>query len=583
MSQIPIMTVELRYEQDVVLARRRAREIAERVGLGAQDAIRVATAVSEMARNAFRYANGGRVAFALDRDDSSLAIEIADRGRGIAHLDAVLDGTYRSATGMGKGIVGTRRLMDRFAIASSPAGTVVRMGKALPTGVVVDGALAARVVDELARLTGDDPLQEMQRQNQELLRTLDELGRANRDLQDLNRGIAALHAELDERAREFQSAAELKTRFLSHMTHEFQTPINSIMSLVAILLKRFDGPLAAEQERQVRMIDQAARGLDALVADLLDLSKVAAGKVVIRPRSFAVADLFSTLKGIMHPLLPQGGDAVALVFVEPPASAVLVSDEAKVGQILRNLVSNALKFTERGAIRVEAVDAGDHVELSVTDTGLGIPAEEHGRIFQEFSQVEHSAQSRVRGTGLGLPLSRKLARILGGDISVVSAPGAGSRFTVHLPKIHTGATEGGLVETSSPINAPVILVIDDDDISRYLVRSALAVAGFAVREATGGRQGVELALQLRPSLVLLDLMMAEVSGFDVLAALRSDPATAAIPIIVRTSKVLDAGDRTALAGVLGVVAKAESRAEEWNALRAILRRSGFPLPPEVVP
>ena len=308
-----LLRVAIRYERDVVLARQRARQIAALVGFDIQDQTRIATAVSEIARNAFEYARGGHVEFRLEglTLPQVLAVEITDRGPGIADLAAVLEGRYRSRTGMGVGIVGARRLMDRFDVVSRPGeGTTVVLTRLLPrrAGFLGPDAIA-RLTAELERQAPNDPFDEIQRQNQELLRALDELGKRqeelgalNRELEDTNRGVVALYAELDEKADHLRRADELKSRFLSNMTHEFRTPVNSIQALTRILLDRTDGDLSPEQERQVVFIRKAADALGELVNDLLDLAKIEAGKTVIRPIEFDVGRLFGSLRGMLKPL-----------------------------------------------------------------------------------------------------------------------------------------------------------------------------------------------------------------------------------------------------------------------------------------
>src|SRR6266849_5793416 len=434
-----LLSLAIKYEHDVVAARQRARQIASMLGFEGRDQTRVATAVSEIARNALAYAGGGSVEFAVTGRTAPqlLTVKIVDRGPGIADLPRILQGQYTSPTGMGLGIVGARRLMDNFVIASAPGkGTVVTLTKILPREAPL--LTVERMNDLVAALTRQaprGPLEEIQQQNQELLRALEalrgreeELRRLNRELEDTNRGVVALYAELDEKADHLRRADEMKTRFLSNMSHEFRTPLNSIQALTRLLLERSDGHLAPEQGRHVEFIRKAAQDLTELVNDLLDLAKVEAGKIVVRPAEFEVANLFGALRGMLRPLLVN--ESVALVFEEALSLPPIFQDEAKVSQILRNFISNALKFTERGEVRVTAalVDGDEVVALSVADTGIGIAPEDQERIFREFGQLEHPLQRKVRGTGLGLPLTKKLIEILGGRITLTSTPGVGSTF-----------------------------------------------------------------------------------------------------------------------------------------------------------
>jgi signal transduction histidine kinase len=261
----------------------------------------------------------------------------------------------------------------------------------------------------------------------------EELEHLNGELQDINRGMVGLYAELDEKAEELRRADEIKTRFLSNISHEFRTPLNSIFALSNLLLDRADGELTGEQEKQVGFIRKAADSLLDLVNDLLDLAKIRAGKIEVRPVEFEAVNLFSALRGMLRSLLVN--QAVTLVFEEPEGIPSLYTDEGKVSQILRNFISNALKFTERGEVRVSARhDAeGGTVTFSVSDTGVGIAREDHEKIFEEFTQLASPAQSQFKGTGLGLPLCRKLAELLGGSIELESEMGVGSKFSVTLP------------------------------------------------------------------------------------------------------------------------------------------------------
>jgi signal transduction histidine kinase len=258
------------------------------------------------------------------------------------------------------------------------------------------------------------------------------------ELEETNRGVLALYAELDVQADQLREATELKSRFLAYMSHEFRTPINSIRSITRLLLDRVDGPLTEEQEKQVAFIQQNATEFAEMVDDLLDLAKVEAGRVEISPAWFEMVDLFSALRGMFKPVLTNPD--VHLVFEEPENVPKLYTDDRKLSQILRNFVSNALKFTPRGEVRVAAKFEGDsRVTFSVSDTGIGISPEFHQSIFEDFSQVQSALQKRLRGTGLGLSLSKKLAQLLGGSVKLESEPGKGSVFSVTIPVQLEGA------------------------------------------------------------------------------------------------------------------------------------------------
>jgi signal transduction histidine kinase len=440
----PLLRIQLRRGEDVVLARRRTRQMAEHLGLDPQEQVRLATAVSEVARNAVQYGGGGWAEFELATGgETLLVVRVTDHGPGIPHLDAVLGGTYRSSTGLGVGLQGARRLVDRFRVEAPPGqGTSVELAKLLPPGRRRSTLSVAELSQRLAAARPEDTASDLEMHSQELMRVLTTLAerqaetdRLNAELNETNRGVLALYAELDDRAAELARVSQLKTAFLSGITHELRTPLNSILNMTRILLSRMDGDLTAEQQLQVTLIQRAATTLTDLVADLLDLARIEAGKTEVRLASFTVHDLFGALRGMFRPLLAS--DEVALVFEMPDHEVTLMTDEGKLSQILRNLISNAIKFTEHGEIRVEAATGPDDtLVFSVADTGVGIAPEDQGRIFEEFTQVDNPLQKHVRGTGLGLPLSRKLAGLLGGRLELESALGAGSRFVLRMPRIH---------------------------------------------------------------------------------------------------------------------------------------------------
>ncbi|MBP5969848.1 MULTISPECIES: sensor histidine kinase [Pseudomonas] len=252
------------------------------------------------------------------------------------------------------------------------------------------------------------------------------------ELDETNQGVLALYAELDIQAEELRQASDLKSRFLSYMSHEFRTPLGSILSINSLLADELDGPLSPEQHKQVAFVSTAARELSDMVDDLLDLAKIEAGRISISPAWFDMFDLFSALRGMFRPIVDAS--AVDLIFEEPKGLPRLYTDDKKLAQILRNFISNSLKFTTRGEVRVSArLEGTDKVRFAVSDTGIGIAAELHGALFEDFSQVDSPLQKRLRGTGLGLSLCKRFATLLGGEVGMDSAPGVGSTFYVIIP------------------------------------------------------------------------------------------------------------------------------------------------------
>ncbi|WP_421569729.1 sensor histidine kinase [Stenotrophomonas sp. PD6] len=252
------------------------------------------------------------------------------------------------------------------------------------------------------------------------------------ELEETNQGVLALYAELDQQAEQLREVSELKSRFLSYMSHEFRTPLGSILSMTRLLEDGMDGPLTDEQRRQVRFISGSASELREMVDDLLDLAKIEAGRITISPAWFDLMDLFSALRGMFRPLVE--GNQVDLLFEDPPPLPLLYTDDKKLAQILRNFISNALKFTPNGQVVVSAQLVDNHsVRFSVRDTGVGIPQDVLPTLFEDFVQVDSPLQKRLRGTGLGLSLCKRFAELLGGRVGVVSAVGVGSEFHVILP------------------------------------------------------------------------------------------------------------------------------------------------------
>ncbi|OAI57474.1 hypothetical protein AYO50_01535 [Acidobacteria bacterium SCGC AG-212-P17] len=553
-----LSTISLRNERDVVQARQRAREIAALLGFDNQEQIRLATATSEMARNAYRYARGGKVIFDVETGRTqALAITVSDTGPGIENLNEIFEGRYHSSTGMGLGILGTKRLMDDFEISSSASGTVVKMGKGLPfSAPALTPTRLKNVSDKLSSKTPESPYEEIDRQNRELLKTLqelrarqEELALLNRELEDTNRGVVALYAELDERADYLRRASDLKTNFLSNISHEFRTPLNSIMSLARILLDRLDGDLTGEQETQVGFILESANTLSEMVNDLLDLAKVEAGKVRIRVKTFEVMELFSALKGMLKPLLADNS-SVELVFVEGANLPPMRTDEGKVSQILRNFISNAIKFTPQGEIKISAELRGSgSVLFEVTDTGIGIPEEHLETVFQEFSQIENPLQERYRGTGLGLPLCRKMALLLGGKVWVKSEPGRGSSFFVELPIVYKGEADvaGSREEMPAPeFSRPTVLLIAPDAQTFSLVDPVFKTSEFQLIHVESLDRAETWLQRHRPRAVVLDISDLGIPGWDLLRFFPKQDAAEDVPIIVVTApkdatRALDSG------------------------------------------
>jgi signal transduction histidine kinase len=350
-------------------------------------------------------------------------------------------------------------LVDELRVEPRGGGTAIRLSRRLPhSAPPLTEARLAELRTELGRLSAATPLDELAAQNGQLLTALDEVRRQRNDLmrlnqelketndgvlalynelsgelEETNRGVVALYAELDDKSAQLRAASEAKSRFLANVSHELRAPVTSVIGLGRLLADSASDPLTEEQARHVDLIRTAATGLLDLVNDLLNLAKAEAGRLEPTWVDVDLAAVFGQLRGMLRPLI--SGPDVELVVEDPPAGPALRSDEVLLTQILRNLLTNGLKFTERGEVRLRAArPAGTGgVELVVSDTGIGIPREFQDRIFEEFYQVPGPRQTQVTGTGLGLPYARSLVHLLGGSLRVDSEPGRGSTFTVTLP------------------------------------------------------------------------------------------------------------------------------------------------------
>lgn len=440
-----LLHMALRVEQDIFVVRQRGREVAAAVGLEHQDQVRIATALSEVARDLLRGTGGADVTFAV--------LATAD-GRSHLRVDLVPvaplpGGRYEPQSGA------VARLVDTLSVVAGTEDTVVRMSRRVPfTAQTLTPQRLAELRAALERTAPGTAEEELATQNAQLVTALDEvrsqrdeLARLNEELEqtnqgvmalyqqltdeleETNRGVVALYAELDEKSAQLRAASESKSRFLANVSHELRAPVTAVIGLARLLADSASDPLTAEQARQVGLIRSSASDLLSLVNELLDLAKAESGRIEPNWAEVDLRALFGQLRGTLRAVRTE--DDVELVVDDPPAPASLRSDEVLLAQVLRNLLHNGLKFTTSGEVRLRAERRDGHWWLSVSDTGPGVAPELHERIFEEFYQVPGA--TRVNGTGLGLPYARRLVTLLGGTLELTSEPGRGSTFTVSLP------------------------------------------------------------------------------------------------------------------------------------------------------
>ncbi len=362
-----------------------------------------------------------------------------------------------------------------------------------------------------------------------------------------------LFDEIQDKSRQLEEASRHKSQFLASMSHELRTPLNAIIGLTEMMVTnapRFGTEKALEPLNRVH---RAGTHLLGLINQVLDLSKIEAGKLELNPTVVNLAPLIDEVVGTARQLAEQNKNT--LVVEAPETLGALTVDPMRLRQILFNLLSNACKFTKQGEVmlRVRKIaDGRDWIEFAVADTGIGMTAEQQAKLFEEFAQAESSTAQHYGGTGLGLAIARKLARMMGGDVTVTSEPGKGSVFTVRLPG--SGAARAASAsEEARPQDGECVLVIDDDATARELITEHLKAEGFSVTTAAGGLEGLKLAKELRPIAITLDVMMPDLDGWSVLAALRQDSELAEIPVIMVS--ILDEQRRAASLGAAGYLTK----------------------------
>lgn len=377
-----------------------------------------------------------------------------------------------------------------------------------------------------------------------------------------------------QRAEEaLRLASQHKSQFLANMSHELRTPLTAIIGVSEMLQEDAHDLDRKDEFEPLDRVLRASRHLLALINDILDLSKIEAGRMDLHTESFAIAPVVQDVVHTVGTLVSRNGNTLKVEC--PPGIGSMVADQTRVRQVLLNLASNAAKFTEKGTItlRVSRTEPGGWIVISIADTGIGMTAEQKARLFQDFVQADASTTRKYGGTGLGLAISRRFCQMMGGDITVDSAPGHGSTFTVRLPAAEAAlsiaptppGSPPAAARASYPSPAAVVLVIDDDASVRKVTTRFLEREGFSVVTACGGREGLRLARELRPAAITLDVMMPDLDGWTVLAAIKGDPATAGIPVVLMT--IVDEKSRGYSLGASDYMVKPV----DWSALAGVLR------------
>lgn len=573
-------------------------------------------------------AGGSVIPEQFEAGEGLLGQAAADRR--IRRIDDVPEGYLTVGSGLGRGL--PRQLFILPAATDRQVNAVLELGFfhplskraeelleqiSEPIGVAVKSALYRENLQALLVETQQQS-EELQAQSEELRvsnEELEEQGRALRESQsrlelqqvemeqtnaqleeqaqllehqkdELSRGKEALESQ----ARVVEQASRYKSDFLANMSHELRTPLNSSLILAKLLGENRTGNLNEEQVKYALTIESAGNDLLALINDVLDLSKIEAGHMSITAAPVRVADLVADLRGTFEPVAVQRGLDLTME-VAPDAPEMLVTDAHRLVQVLKNLFSNALKFTEQGRVSLRVGRAGGgRISFAVQDTGIGIPAAQQRMVFEPFQQADGTTDRKYGGTGLGLSISRELTRLLGGEIVLASEPGRGSTFTVFVPEQHAGPAYAAAPEKAVAPQAAgpapsvrvtddrerlsgsrrVILAVEDDEKFARIVADLAHEMGFHCLIATTAEEALALARQHQPGAVVLDVGLPDNSGLFVLEQLKGDARTRHIPVHVVSGSDYT---QTALAlGAVGYMLKPVKREQLAEALRTLETR-----------
>jgi signal transduction histidine kinase/DNA-binding response OmpR family regulator len=432
-------------------------------------------------------------------------------------------------------------------MAQSVSRTIMVVAMALATAIVGLGFLflmGRGVTDSIARLTGD--IEEITREHTLLLRVpvvgQDEFASLSRafnqlldDRERLDDQSQQYALELETAKIEAEEASAAKSQFLANMSHELRTPLNAIIGYSEMLHEDAVDSGQLANAKDLSQINTAGKHLLALINDILDLSKIEAGKIELFLETFDVAGVLDDIYSTIRPLLEKNGNRFELAI--PADVGVLHADLTRVRQIILNLLSNASKFTTNGrvtlAVRRTRVLGVDCLEFQITDTGIGMSPDQMRRLFRSFSQADASTTRRFGGTGLGLAISRQLAQMMHGDIIVQSDEGKGSTFTLWLPSVAAPLKPlSPVLPGASPTTRGRVLIVDDEPQVLDILCRLLEAEGYEAIRASSGAEGLRLARELQPDAITLDVVMPGMDGWSVLATLKNDPQTARIPVVM---------------------------------------------------
>ncbi|CAL9403057.1 ATP-binding protein [Streptomyces sp. enrichment culture] len=576
-----LATVLLSEESDVVTLRRCTQAACRAAGLAGSPLVRLTTVVSEA---------GEHLKGASDLT-AHLCLEEHDGVRLSVHFTWRKE--HRPPVTL---LTAASRLLDdsRLLLSDGDGPHRLVLAQRLPAPAASAAGLAEEVRGALAGVdTAADLIEALRTQNRHLLASLEESERQQQELQRLNAeledtnagvlalytelageleetnsGVVALYAELEDKTRQLELADAYKTRFWANVSHELRSPVNSVIALAQLLLDTAADPLSAEQRQQVAMVHASGTTLLALVDELLDVAKAESGRLEPHLAEVDVRSLLHQLRGMLQSTAQPGVD---LRIPDGVPVGALVTDEVMLARVLRNVLSNALKFTCDGSVVLDVTgtdhEDGPRVVFSVEDTGVGIPATDIERVFEEFYQVRGPHQRGRPGTGLGLPYARKLTELLGGTLTLDSEVGRGTRVTVDIPaRPARPAAQEPVVSGRGPARS--VLIVDDDPAFVTAFRAMVKDSAETVTAVTDSAEAVAAVARVRPDAVFLDLDMPGPDGYEVRRLLARAPSTAGVPVIVLTALEADAIDLPRLEGARAVLNKSRVTA---SLLAATLR------------
>jgi signal transduction histidine kinase/DNA-binding response OmpR family regulator len=513
--------IRLQHQTAVYDARQKIRNLANALGYDPIGATRLATAISEATRELQRSSREPRIAVALAMELSPPQLILDFEGRG-----AIPELT---------GLAGFFGRLDRKTPRDGFHGLRASTRLPNPTFVATD-AFVAEQRERIQSLSREEMMAEIQQKNREL----------EQHTSVLEKTVAQRTEELKHAMEAAEEASRAKSGFLANMSHELRTPMNAILGYSEMLMEDAEDDGNEEALSDLKKIHSSAKHLLALINDVLDLSKIEAGKMDLYLESFEIPAMVDGVVATIDTLVKQGDNQLKVEV--GPSLGAMRADLTKVRQSLFNLLSNAAKFTHQGEIGLvvqgERENGVDWVHMAVSDSGIGIPPEKIDHVFEEFSQADETTTRDYGGTGLGLPISRRFCQMMGGDITVESTLGEGSTFTIRLPvEVKSEADESGVAtvadaasatETPEPSDERVVLLVDDDPTALDLLERTFQGAGVRVVTASDGREALRLARSLHPAAITLDVLMPGMDGWEVLRELKDDPETRDIPVIMVT-------------------------------------------------